>query len=178
MSDANPYHPPDPLPARATGARPYDPQYDGLRGWLILIGIGVLFSPLMLARHLLDIIRNVFLSDAWSATTTAGSPAYHRLWAPFISAEVVVTVLSLIVVIVMVPMFFSKKKIFPKVYIWLHVFTLIFVVADAFALQMIRPDLPIFDPATAKEVGRCVFTVCVWVPYMMVSTRVASTFRR
>ena len=75
-------------------------------------------------------------------------------------------------------LFLSKKKAFPKWFIWAHVSMLTFLVTDMLALQLIRPDLPLLDPDTGKNIVRSMFNVCIWVPYMLVSTRVAATFTR
>ena len=78
----------------------------------------------------------------------------------------------------MIYLFFGKKKSFPKWFIWTHVATLVYMVADCFALQVVRPDLPLFDAESNREIGKLIVSMCVWVPYMIVSKRVQSTFTR
>ncbi len=73
---------------------------------------------------------------------------------------------------------FGKKKAFRKWYISAQVVTLGFLILDAFAIQLVRPDLPLLDPETSKSIARSLFSVCVWVPYMIVSKRVTATFTR
>ncbi len=72
--------------------------------------------------------------------------------------------------------FFTKKTDFPKWYIGIAVFTLVYVLADAFAVKLVLPNEPVFDPDTIKEVARSVIMVIIWVPYMLVSKRVKATF--
>jgi hypothetical protein len=72
--------------------------------------------------------------------------------------------------------FFTKSKHFPKWYIGVAVFSLFFIVADAFAVKPVLPSEPIFDPDTVKELMRAVIMVVIWVPYMLVSKRVKATF--
>ncbi len=179
MSEINPYVPPEAaITAQKSPRHPYDPRYDGLGGWLILIGIGVIASPFMLVRHLINFKKSIFDNGTWEALTTASSDAYHPLWAPLLCVEAGFNLISLVIAIVMVPMYFSKKKFFPQWFVWLHVVTLVFIVADAFALLLVRPDLSAIDPESAKEISRSVVGVCIWVPYMIYSKRVASTFTR
>jgi hypothetical protein len=72
--------------------------------------------------------------------------------------------------------FFTKSSNFPKWYIGIAVFSLVFIVADAFAIKLILPNESVFDPDTIKELMRSVIMVVVWVPYMLVSKRVKATF--
>ena len=69
-----------------------------------------------------------------------------------------------------------KSRDFPKWYIGIAVFSLVYIVADAFAIKLVLPNEPIFDPDTIKELLRSVIMVVVWVPYMLVSKRVKATF--
>ncbi len=72
--------------------------------------------------------------------------------------------------------FFNKSRDFPKWYIGIAVFSLVFIVADAFAIKLVLPNEPVFDPDIIKELMRSVIMVVVWVPYMLVSKRVKATF--
>lgn len=179
MTHSNPYHPPDTVVAPApAGPRPYHEQYDGLGGWLILIGIGTILSPIYQIRFLKDYLNDVFVEGGWAAGTTPGGESYHALWAPFIVFETVFSVTSVVVSCCMVYQFFRKKRAFPKWYIWSHVATFVYLIAYSFMLPVLRPDLPLFDAQTRKELGWSVFALAVWVPYMLFSKRVRSTFRR
>ena len=72
--------------------------------------------------------------------------------------------------------FIAKSRDFPKWYIGIAVFSLVFIVADAFAIKLVLPSEPVFDPDTIKELMRSVIMVTIWVPYMLVSKRVKATF--
>ena len=78
--------------------------------------------------------------------------------------------------IIVAYLFFSKKKLFPKVYIGMILFTLVFIILDAFAVKMIIVDEPVFDPETLKELLQTVITALIWIPYMLISKRVKATF--
>ena len=73
-------------------------------------------------------------------------------------------------------LFFSKKKLFPKLYIGMLLFSLVFIVLDALAIKMVMPSEPVFDPDTLKELLRTVVASAIWIPYMLVSKRVKATF--
>lgn len=80
---------------------------------------------------------------------------------PFLIIETGFNVIILVVWLYMVYLFFGKKKVFPKWYISAHICTLVFLIVDALALQLVRPDLPLLDPETSKAIGRSMFSVCV-----------------
>lgn len=73
-------------------------------------------------------------------------------------------------------LFFSKKKIFPRWYIGMLLFTLVFILIDALAIKSVLPNEPVFDAETVKELGRSLIATLIWVPYMLISKRVKATF--
>jgi len=78
--------------------------------------------------------------------------------------------------IYLIYLFFSKHYGFPKFYISLIVFSFVFIILDAWAATFVVPDEPMFDPDTIKELSRAAGGVVIWVPYMLMSKRVAATF--
>jgi hypothetical protein len=56
--------------------------------------------------------------------------------------------------------------------------SLLFIIADAWLGSLVLPDEPTFDPDTAREVGRSLVVVLMWVPYLLVSKRVKNTFHQ
>ena len=58
----------------------------------------------------------------------------------------------------------------------MQLFTLAFIVLDAYAIKAVLPHEPVFDPDTLKELGRTLIASLVWIPYMLVSKRVKATF--
>ncbi len=104
------------------------------------------------------------------------SATVHPLWAPIIVGEIVISSALILVWLYMAYRFFTKKTDLPKWYIGIAVFSLIYVLADAFAVKLVLPNEPVFDPDTIKEVARSVIMVVIWVPYMLVSKRVKATF--
>lgn len=147
----------------------------GIRGWLILIAISIVFSPIKLLT-LLPKYSEIFSNGAWQALTTQGSEVYNPFWAPILIFEIIGNIGMLLAWLYLGYLFFSKKILFPKAYIALAIFGLVFILADAFAVKLILPNEPVFGPDTTKEVFSALFMVVVWVPYMLRSKRVKATF--
>ncbi|MGF1794050.1 DUF2569 domain-containing protein [Photobacterium frigidiphilum] len=151
-------------------------KYDGLGGWLILVGIGIIISPLRIVTLIFPIYTDIFSNGVWEVLTTPGTEVYNSLWAPVLMGEVVINGGLVIAWLFMAFLFFSKKKVFPKWYISIMVFTLLFIFLDALAMNAVLPNEPVFDPETIQEFVRQLIATIIWVPYMLVSKRVQATF--
>ena len=148
----------------------------GLGGWLILVGIGVVLSPIRLLMTHVPIYKPIFEDGTWEALTTAGSQAYHPAWGPLLIGEIAFNLLMLVASLYLIYLFFSKHYLFPKVFITVVVVSLFFIPLDALLVSRMFPNEPMFDPETAKEFIRTLIAGAIWVPYMLVSKRVKATF--
>lgn len=153
-------------------------KLEGLSGWLILVGIGIILSPLRIIFAVFPTYYELFSDGSLDFLTTPGTELYSPLWAPILYGEIIVNIMLVALWIFVGCLFFLKKRIFKKYYIGLLVFTLIFIVVDALAFKAVIPDEPIFDPQTTKEVFRSMVVCCIWIPYILVSKRVKATFTR
>jgi len=149
---------------------------EGIGGWLILLAIGMVVTPIRLIMLMNTIYPEIFSTGVWEALTTRGSDAYNPLWAPILIGEILINSGLLLVWLYIAYKFLTKSRDFPRFYIGIAVFSLLFVVADAFAVKLVLPNEPAFDPDTIQELMRSVTMVVVWVPYVLVSKRVKATF--
>ena len=136
---------------------------NGLRGWLILVGMSVVIGPFRLAYEVGPLYYSIFTDGTFEILTTPGLESYHHLWGPLLAFEAVYNS-------------FSKHYLFPKIYIAIVLLSLLFIPLDAWIASFIITDEPMFDPATTKEFARTLFSAVIWVPYMLVSKRVKATF--
>lgn len=150
----------------------------GIKGWLILVAIGVVVAPFRLITFMLSTYPDLFKTGTWQSLTSQFGDYYHPYWEPLLLSEMLFNTLITLASLYLIVLFFKKKAQFPKWYIGIAVFSLVFIVADAFAIRMIIPDAPIFDGETRLEIIRGVITVAIWVPYMLISERVRATFVR
>lgn len=151
-------------------------ELKGLRGWLILVGIGVVIGPFRLAYGFGPMYYSIFTDGTFQILTDAGSEAYHPLWGPLLIGEALYNSLMVLVSAYLVYLFFSKHYLFPKVYIATVGISLVFIPLDAWVGSFVITDEPMFDPATAKEFVRTLIGGIIWVPYMLLSKRVKATF--
>ena len=63
-------------------------QKKRLGGWLILVGLGVVFSPFRLLMNTLPAYEPLLQSDIWDVLTNPDSAAYHPLWGPLLIGEI------------------------------------------------------------------------------------------
>lgn len=157
---------------------PVRDDLNGLGGWLILVGLGVVIAPFRQIYALVPVFPPIFTEGHWEQLTTPGSLAYHPLWGPLIIGEIVVNSILVLTGICLIYLFFSKHYLFPKVYIFLAVFSLAFIVLDAWLVTIVLPGEPMFDREMMRELTRGLVGVVIWVPYMLKSERVQATFVR
>lgn len=156
--------------------QPSPRQYDTIGGWLILLAIGLVLSPL---RLLVSIGRDVlpaFKGETWSLLTTPGTAAYHPLWAPLLIFELAGNVLFVILSIVALVYFFQRRRIAPRLVMIFFLSNLAFVGIDYVAAEFIPAAAAQDDSESLQELGRSLAVCMIWVPYLLVSKRVKGTF--
>lgn len=144
----------------------------GLGGWLILVGVGVVLSPLAMFLQMIQGYPPLFSGGSWEALTTPGAESYHPLWGPVLITEVAANAGLLLARFLLVYLFFAKKRAFPKWFIGITLFNMIFVVADMLAFRAIWPDMEI----SGADALSSIIPSLIWVIYMMRSKRVKATF--
>ena len=152
------------------------PEALKIRGWLILVAIGVIITPLRMAYVLWTIYITLFTDGTWAALTTEGGAVYSPFWAPILIAEMVANAAIGAAFLYMIFLFFSKKASFPKWYAAAAIFSAAFIVLDSYAVTWIFPGTPVFDLETGKEFGRSLVSCLIWVPYLFLSKRSKATF--
>lgn len=151
-------------------------ELKGLSGWLVLIGIGVVLSPFRLLSTTIPLFSDIYSNGVWEILTTVGSSAYNPYWAPLLISEIIFNTCIFIASIYLIYLFFTKKIIFPTVYIAIVIISLIFIPLDAVIATKIFPNEPVFDTETTKEFMRILVGGLIWIPYLLKSKRVKATF--
>lgn len=152
-----------------------DRQLVGIGGWLILVAIGIVLTPIGMIMEL-GTYPEIFSEGIWEVLTTPESNAYHPLWAPLIIGEILINAGLLIAWLNMGFKFFTGRRDFPKWFIGIAIFSLAFIIVDALGAKIVLPNEPVFDPEAVQQLIRALIAAAIWVPYMLVSKRVARTF--
>ena len=145
-------------------------------GWLIIVAIGVVLSPLRLIHLLGTTYPPIFTDGTWEAITTKTSEAYSPIWGPFLLGEIFINVILVLIGIYLAYLFFTKKAALPKWYFGVALFSAVFILIDAYIVTLVLPDMEVFDSETLKEFGRSLVSLLVWSPYLLFSQRSKDTF--
>ncbi len=151
-------------------------ELKGLGGWLVLVGIGLLFAPVRMVVSLFPAYSQIFEDGVWQEMTNASSSSYIPYLGTFIVGEMIVNLIILGASIYLIYLFYYKHYLFPKIYIAVVVGSILFMLVDAWLLTKILPGEQMFTPESAGEFVRSLIAAAIWVPYMLVSKRVRLTF--
>lgn len=149
----------------------------GLGGWLILVIIGLVITPIRLGFFLQRELFPLFIDGSWEALTTATSPNYHALWGPLLIFEIIGNLAIIALSLVTLYFLFRKSKRTPSfAIIWIST-SFVVVVADFFLAELI-PAIAAMpaDFETVKELIRSTVSAAIWIPYFLFSKRVKATF--
>jgi len=141
----------------------------GIGGWLIIVLIGLIVTPIRLSitlvRDFVPLLNSMSTLDAYPKLQTV------------VYIETASNLIFVILAIVLLFMMFNKDKRFPKLMIIVNVSNLIFVLADATYASQLQVLYQVFDFVdSSKEIIRAIVGTAIWVPYMLVSKRVKLTF--
>jgi len=158
-----------------------DPNLTGLGGWLILLGIGLISATF---GRVLSLVKTsaVYTTANWSALTDSTRTGYDPVLPPLLLFERFTNLTLVIFALLLVALFFRKKRIFPTVLIaYLSfqaiTFTLDEVVAESRKIKTsaINSIVNVPRPATPDMVG-ALLPLVVWGLYVVRSKRVKLTF--
>jgi len=148
----------------------------GIGGWLILVVIGLIISPIRVGNLLITTYAPIFSDGAWEALTTPGSETYHVLWAPLLIFEIVGNLGIIVLAVLTLWHLLMKSKRTPRLAITYQSWMVLFVAIDFFAADLIPAVAAYDDTDSKKELMRGLFSAAIWIPYFFVSKRVKATF--
>lgn len=148
----------------------------GFGGWLVLVQISLYASILSLLIRLGQYTYIFVSQEAWRLFTSPTSSVYHPLWGPAVIFETFYFVSMFIYCIVVLILFYSKKRVLPKLMIILFSVGLLFAVVDGFLIFQIPLALETQGGAALREIVKCAIICAIWIPYFLKSERVKNTF--
>jgi len=150
-----------------------------IRGALILVAIGLFISLVQNLGYFLGSIAPIIGSPAWERFTNLGSPEFHPMWKLAIIYDAVTATLFLFWNIALLVFFFRKKRVFPVSVAASLPIIFLLILAGHFLSGLI--------PAVAESTGYAkqgtalitkFIGLHIWIPYFLLSKRVAKTFVR
>jgi hypothetical protein len=156
-------------PASSTHPPGYDPNLDGIAGWLILVAIGLVVSPFRIL-YMAVAVDGAFLFGAKNQAYLSS----HHASALLIASELILNLVSLALILICNYLFFAKKKAFAGFIISFYVFALCFGIADHLAVTTLHPEQD--HSQGVVHLAQLAVTCAVWIPYFLISRRVKFTF--
>ncbi|MFC0445014.1 DUF2569 domain-containing protein [Pseudidiomarina halophila] len=150
-------------------------QLKGIGGWLYLVAFGVIMSPLFLSVEYIPMFVD-YVNGAYELTSNPNSKFYVPYLELLLNVEMLANAFMLLVSLWLVYLFFSKHRWFPRVFIFLCAFSPLLLIADAWIVLKLMPDLVTIDQATVVDIIRAIIYALIWIPYMLISKRVKNTF--
>jgi len=148
----------------------------GLKGWLLLVGLGITLSPVRILWDLFKIYLPAFTDGTWSVYTDPASPDYTPHYGSSVVIETLLNVALFLYALLVAFLFYSKSRFFPKLYIGLLLTYSAFTIASAWLRTWPYPDEAIFSEETIPDIFRSFIPCAIWIPYMLLSKRVRNTF--
>ncbi|WP_158289074.1 DUF2569 domain-containing protein [Rubrivivax albus] len=151
-----------------------DPK--GIAGWLILVVIGLVVSPLRTLHALYENHWLIIRDGIWPVLTTPGTEHYHPLWAPLFAFEVFANVGSVLLALIALALLLQKSRHAPRLAIvWLG-WGVVFGVLDYVIAGQIPAVAEQSGSEAIRELSRSVAGAAIWIPYFLRSRRVKNTF--
>ncbi len=156
----------------------FDPDIQKqIGGWLILVAIGLTFTPLRIGYDLLT-LTEYFNSNVWGALIDFNASARIMLTGLLMIVEMLYNFMYFVFSVLTVALFYSKRTILPRVAIILYSASLFFLIIDTLFAFSINPDLysAIDKQSSYKEIALAFIAAVIWIPYFIYSKRVKQTF--
>lgn len=153
----------------------YDPELSGLGGWLILVAIGRIMNPISIL-FIMAKNSSAYAPETWHNLTDLSGDAYNSLWAPLLIFELLVNLTSLVFSILLLILFFQRRRTFPALYIIFLIYATMMAALDQYLTLLIPAANQ--NGKVDTDLARTLIFCLVWIPYMLVSKRVKATFTR
>ena len=149
---------------------------EGIGGWLLLVAFGLIASPIRMAYDMYQSF-GIFSDGTWELFTSEKSTNYLFGFATWHWAGSLANLAMFCGWIYSAYLFFSKRRSFPRWYVWLLAVNTIVILADALVYWHFFRELPGYDiQPFIFDVAKVAISSAIWIPYTLVSVRVETTF--
>jgi hypothetical protein len=147
----------------------YGATFTPIGGWLILIAIGLVLTPLNVVISLFN--NDYFNLKTWNLHTTDKLDLNFKIIIAFETAGNIILMCYAVFCLILL---LNKRDIFPKAIIGYLLFNVTFLLIDYLVALPLHND-PISQKALYTLIRICI-TAAIWIPYFRMSTRVKDTF--
>lgn len=117
-----------------------DQKSTGLGGWLIIVGLGIIIAPIPIIIETFKLSNELFANGGELFQFELGVKAHDPVWEViFLGLLVIKGVLALVWIYIGF-LFFTKKKAFPKWYIGILLFLIVYILIGELAAHFMYPD--------------------------------------
>ena len=147
-------------------------------GWLVLVAIGLVFTPIRLLYDVLKNFQDFFGINTWAYISLDHSSFSELFLSLLIIFELIYNSTFFVFSILIILLFFKRRTILPSIIIIFYTSTFIFLSLDSILAFNLNESLysEIEKMQAYKEIGTSFIKVAIWVPYFLFSKRVKSTF--
>lgn len=136
--------------------------YTKIGGWLILVAIGLVLSPVSI---LIYVISDIL--PAFSAVPFSQVSGELRL---YLYLDLVFNLSLCVYIIYVIVLFFKRRTTAPKLVISLYILNFVFIILDRFVFKSIS------ELQWTLVIIQSVASSLIWIPYFLISKRVKGTF--
>ncbi|MAZ27919.1 MAG: hypothetical protein CL868_12695 [Cytophagaceae bacterium] len=157
------------LPAKANHGEHLD-----IGGWLILIAIGLVLSPILI------VFTGIIGQNFFDAATINAMYPDNIPMIIILALELTFNTMYLVFSVFIIVVFFKQRTIVPRLMIYFLAAPLVFNILDVVLVSTLYSEL-----YSGEEIASLMGTIlgsgiraAIWIPYFLISTRVQKTFTR
>lgn len=152
-------------------------NYEGIKGWLILIVIGLISSSVKLFDMAFSYIVPAITNQELQVFMNSTSEYYIPLLQQTLYFELIGDLSFALFALLLLVFMFLKKKLFPLLMIIFMVSNLFFILVDDSLSKSIKiENQNLFENNDNIELIKIIIMCCIWIPYLLKSKRVKATF--
>ncbi|MBT1707594.1 transglutaminase family protein [Fulvivirgaceae bacterium PWU5] len=154
----------DPKPA-------YTTEYaEQISGWLVLVSIGLMISPFLLASSMLE-QPELMSGELWMSLFAMGRPGL----AIFILLEQVYNIVQILFLILALVLFFQRRSSAPRIVSIFYGVSCFATILDTFVANVLIEGAAA-EPGDNSDLIRAIIAAVIWIPYFNISDHVRRTF--
>ena len=154
-----------------------DQELQGLRGWLILLAIGLIGMPGNLISYTQKISEQ-FHQPGIAAFITAGTSTYDPRWQMLFIVETSAHDLALIPAILLIFLFIFKHRSFPIVFSTFAGYLMVLTITKYYLIVSTPTLTRNYQSPILAQTSMSLIMFSIWIAYIFRSRRVRLTFTR